>query len=371
LSITAFVEETIKYAQFRHVYGVSKRAWILRIFLRFIGKIFIAVFTRTTVKGLENIPMDRPVVFAANHASSFDPLIFFMFLPREQQIVGAGDFRMAYPSRIIMEWTDIILVNRGYVDRTALRAMTEVLKRGGRLALFPEGGSWEKRLTDVKNGAAYLSWKCNVPIVPIAISGTYDIWQKIWDFKRPRVQVEVLPPLPPVEADSARTRTDDLYQASLDLMHLIFEHLDEAEQNRYRLHERQYFTAQVDTQPDDLNIHTAYEFNVVGELISKKNLFSTFHEHAKLPVMPMLHYTDYYPAQEWVVAIEAMEGALTGNFSGYLPYRLGDIKAQRILKEFAELKKIAQAAADRHLKMRMTPSVEVMAEPVSDERFAA
>src|SRR5437899_1027576 len=53
------------------------------------------------------------------------------------------------------------------------------LKRGKVVLIFPEGGlTWDGRLQPFKKGPAILAHEMGVPLVPVAIAGTYRVWHK-------------------------------------------------------------------------------------------------------------------------------------------------------------------------------------------------
>jgi 1-acyl-sn-glycerol-3-phosphate acyltransferase len=57
--------------------------------------------------------------------------------------------------------------------------MEDILDRGGSLLLFVEGtymGAQEGHLQEVRGGAAHLSQISHVPLVPVGISGTKELW---------------------------------------------------------------------------------------------------------------------------------------------------------------------------------------------------
>jgi 1-acyl-sn-glycerol-3-phosphate acyltransferase len=57
-------------------------------------------------------------------------------------------------------------------DIKAIKQSLKILKRGGVLGIFPEGGvDRQKDNLPIKAGAAYLATKVGVPIVPIKIKG--------------------------------------------------------------------------------------------------------------------------------------------------------------------------------------------------------
>jgi len=68
------------------------------------------------------------------------------------------------------------------LDRTkpvqALRVMEDVLKRGGSILIFPEGhlGTEEGKLLELQHGAAHASLMTGVPLLPVGLTGTSELW---------------------------------------------------------------------------------------------------------------------------------------------------------------------------------------------------
>lgn len=315
---------------------IRPQAWVIRGVLRMLAILFNTLLTRTTIEGRENIP-DGPAIFTANHASIYDAILYYVILPFSTQYVGPGDFRLAYPNRIASEWTDVILVKRGSSDKTSLRRMLETLKGGRSLALFPEGGTWEKDLYDVKDGAAYLSMATQTPIVPIAISGAYDLWSDIFALRRPHITVRILPPMPAIEKARGQERKKILHDSSIDLMRRIYAGLTDEEINRYVTWMRERFNGSLQLQDGSAAYADASNYSVLSRLVSKKNLFSTFHQHLDLPVQPLQQLKRYHTAQEFRTAVQSVHHALTQALPGYIEYRLGEAANQQIIAELEEI----------------------------------
>lgn len=347
------------------VLNVSRRSWFVRFCLRLVSWFFARVMARTKLEGLENIPTGA-CIFAANHTSIYDAILYFAFLPRHTQFVGPGDFRLRYPNRMAAEWTDVILVNRGGRDTASLRAMVETLNAGAPLGLFPEGGTWEKGLYNVKDGAAYLSMSCQVPLVPIAISGSYDLWNAIWTFKRPVISMRILPPLPVPPKARGNERKDLLEKTTIDLMHHIYQALEPSELERYKLYMRQQFTGTFSTQDNSILFPADANYPLVADLISKKNLFSTFHEHLRLPVKPFLHLDGYHSAAAFKAAVDALYEALAGELNGYMTYRRGEKARDAILLELAAISAIL-ATTDAKTLLRFQVTIDELPLEISIE----
>jgi len=131
-----------------------------------------------TVHGIERIDTKSAQVFAANHISAMDIPVLYTQLPVPFRIVANANF-FKYP---FMGWH---LTRSGQIpiDRTSMKStiksfMSAVddLKRGLSVSIFPEGGrSRDGRVKPFFNGAFYLAVKAQVPVVPLAIIGTFEM----------------------------------------------------------------------------------------------------------------------------------------------------------------------------------------------------
>lgn len=339
-----------------------KKQMRVRNVLRFIGRWFARIFTRIQVSGLENIPTKGPVIFGGNHASTFDPILLITYLPKETQLVGPGDFKLLWPANLVVENIGLILTKRGKMDRHSIKQMLDVLKNDGLLALFPEGGTWEKGIEDVKSGATYLSMMTDAPIVPMALGGTYQVWSKIFRLRRPKVTVHFCEPLPPVKvSDNRQTRQQELQDASVEMMKIIYEKLPAEDQQLYDMVPRQRFHATLDFMPNTFSVDDAPKLSGLTELVSKPNLFSPLHRNAGLPLDPFTkRLGEYTPAVEFVEAMKALKVAFEDEFQGYLEYRLGDEKAKQVYADLEALLPIAEEATKANINIRFTSHVEIV-----------
>jgi uncharacterized protein (UPF0216 family) len=197
------------------------------------------------------------------------------------------------------------------------------------------------------------------PIVPIAISGTYDLWNAIWRFKRPELVMKILPPLPPVPRVSRNERKDVLTRASYQLMHEIYQELTDEELERYKVYMRQGFTGRFEVKDGDESLFAnARNYEVLAELVSKKNLFSTFHEHLKIPVIPFLHLHRYRSLAAMRAAVNSLYDAIRYDVPGYIEYRLGKEKELQILAELDEIRSILRSVENRRIRLRFVVEIE-------------
>ena len=110
---------------------------------------------------------------------------------------------------------------RGTGSREALRAGQAILKQGGVLGIFPEGGSWAQVLRPARPGTAYLTTLTGAPILPIGLYGLNDIFPfKLG--KRAKVTINIGTPFGPFKVTGrGRERREQLDEIGHEIMRQI------------------------------------------------------------------------------------------------------------------------------------------------------
>jgi 1-acyl-sn-glycerol-3-phosphate acyltransferase len=103
---------------------------------------------------------------------------------------------------------DGIFIDRYNADFGAVRETLRRLKKGGILAMTPEGTrSSSGNLIAGKPGGIYLAWKAGVPVVPVAVVGSEDavVERRLKRFCRLQIRITAGTPFRlPAEATSDR-----------------------------------------------------------------------------------------------------------------------------------------------------------------------
>ena len=163
--------------------------------LRTLARILLKLLTRMQVRGLENVPAHGPYIVVCNHLSKLDPPIILAIIPATITVFAADTHRHDFFTGELMNRMGAIWVRRGEPDREALRAALQVLKENGVIGLAPEGTrSRTGALIKGKIGVAYLAAHANVPIVPVALTGTEVGLSAVFRLKRPRTTATIGPP---------------------------------------------------------------------------------------------------------------------------------------------------------------------------------
>lgn len=132
-----------------------------------------------TVDGQENIP-EGAVLYVGNHRSLLDILATYVLIPG-----GVGYISKIELSRfpVFNQW--MLGINCLFLDRENIREGlktilkgVEELKKGYSMFIFPEGTrSHSDEMLPFKEGSTKMAEKAKVPIVPVAITGTADLFE--------------------------------------------------------------------------------------------------------------------------------------------------------------------------------------------------
>jgi 1-acyl-sn-glycerol-3-phosphate acyltransferase len=131
--------------------------------------------------GLEKIDPAGTYIFMSNHASNIDPPLMLPLIPRRTSVMTKQEL-FRYPLLgTIMTIGALVPVDRGNRDAgiAAVQAASKVVGQGINMTIYVEGKrSLDGRLLPFKKGPFYLAMECNVPVVPVTISGSYDVMPK-------------------------------------------------------------------------------------------------------------------------------------------------------------------------------------------------
>ena len=136
--------------------------------------------TKINVKGLENIPKDRSVLFVSNHRSDFDILIIYELLPVLTGFVSKVEVKKVPILRRWMQFNKCVFLDRDNAREglKAILAGIDNINNGTSMYIAPEGTrNHEKEMLPFKPGSLKIAEKSGCPILPIALSNTDAIFE--------------------------------------------------------------------------------------------------------------------------------------------------------------------------------------------------
>jgi 1-acyl-sn-glycerol-3-phosphate acyltransferase len=137
-----------------------------------------AIGARVEYLGLEHRIDDRPCIFVSNHQSNVDIWVLGCALPLHTKFVAKQSLFAIPFLGSAMRRAGFISIDRER-RRLAMQSLdmaAQRIREGASVILFPEGTrSKDGRLQTFKKGGFHLAMRAGVPVVPIAISGSWDL----------------------------------------------------------------------------------------------------------------------------------------------------------------------------------------------------
>jgi long-chain acyl-CoA synthetase len=144
---------------------------------------FARVCLGLRVSGREALPGEGPYIVSPNHQSYLDAFLLVPTLRfrafRQLFFVGASEYFATPLMKKLAQLINVVPVDPDANLVRAMQAGAFGLRHGKILVLFPEGErSPDGTVRTFKKGAAILAHHLNVPIVPVAIRGVFEIWPR-------------------------------------------------------------------------------------------------------------------------------------------------------------------------------------------------
>ena len=152
------------------------------------------------VLGLDRIDPAKPYIYMPNHLSNFDIPVILSRLPVQFRWLAKAELFKIPIFGLSMKRVGYISIDRSDRDAAieSLRAAADKIRSGVSVVIFPEGTrSRDGHLKSFKKGGFVMAIDAAVPIVPVAISGTWEIMAKVgWRIRPGKVTVNILEPIP-------------------------------------------------------------------------------------------------------------------------------------------------------------------------------
>jgi 1-acyl-sn-glycerol-3-phosphate acyltransferase len=190
-------------------------SWIGLIWSRFL---ILLSGCELTVRGRENIPRKGGICFVSNHGSVFDIALLLAYAGRPFGFIAKKELAFVPFLNIWIYMLGGLFINRNN-PRKALKTINsgiERIKKGWAMIIFPEGHrSRGHKLLPFHPGSFKLATQSGAVIVPVALKGTWDTFEKSNRVNPGPVGVTFCKPIPtagiPVE-DRKQVLADRIYK---------------------------------------------------------------------------------------------------------------------------------------------------------------
>ena len=161
--------------------------------------------TQVSIRGLENITADQPMILASNHASYLDSLVLAVALPITCNFVAKAELAGKFFARVMLSRLDAIFVERFDVEKGMedTRNIARLASSGKRPLFFAEGTLQRMSgLLPFQMGAFVTAAQAGMPVLPLTIRGTRNkLRGDSWFPRKGRVSVIISKPLMPTGSD--------------------------------------------------------------------------------------------------------------------------------------------------------------------------
>jgi len=157
---------------------------------------FYRIFLRKKVFNIKRLPENKPAILAINHATGADSIIILASI--RKKIIFLADsrcFETRFTNFFFRKITDCIpLFKKQFTKNlTSFKKIFEVFNISKKknknvlLGIFPEGKlNKEENLDEFYKGSAYLSYKMELPVIPVYLSNIFKgPVKKKWYIRRP------------------------------------------------------------------------------------------------------------------------------------------------------------------------------------------
>ncbi len=198
--------------------------------IRFIVIVICRVYLRLQIIDAHKIPKTGTFILAPSHRSTLDIPVAAATTRRRLMYMGKDSMWKIKPIGAFLTALGSFPVTRGSADLEALKRCIAVLDRGDPLVLFPEGTRHRGRIIEpLFDGAAFIAYKTGVPIIPVGIAGSEEIWPPGTKLPRPRKCVAVVgDAIYPKNLNGARASRELMSEFTLELQTSLQSVFDQA-----------------------------------------------------------------------------------------------------------------------------------------------
>lgn len=151
------------------------------------------------LEGAEKLP-EGNVLYVGNHQGYYDIPLLLGHLPKPKAFVAKIELSKIPMLSLWMRHMGCLFLDRGNLKQSlkVILKGIEQLKNGETLVIFPEGTrSKSYQMGEFKKGSLKLGIKAGVPIVPITIMGSYEMFEENMQFQKRDVKIIIHDPIFP------------------------------------------------------------------------------------------------------------------------------------------------------------------------------
>ncbi len=196
-----------------HAWARTHRPDWVQDLLRLLTLPLSMAIYRASCRDCARVPGSGPAIIAPNHFSAMDHFFCGIYLRRRIRFMAKSQLFSGVLAPVL-EHAGAFPVRRGNRDEDAIQTALAILRRGGVVVIYPEGGRSRsgKIGEQARPGVGRLALESGAPVVPVAIRGSQRVrsWRRL---RFPRVSIAYGQPL---RYESIRESTREQQQEVAD-----------------------------------------------------------------------------------------------------------------------------------------------------------
>jgi 1-acyl-sn-glycerol-3-phosphate acyltransferase len=156
--------------------SLALMAWYRAV--QYVTATLAVVLMRWRATGRENVPESGGLLLISNHLSFLD--VFFLGIPLQRPLNYVARSTLFVPVLgTLIRSVGGFPIQREGMGASGMKETLRRLRKGGIVTLFPEGTrSADGDLGPLKPGIAVLVARAGVPVVPVGLAGTFEVWPR-------------------------------------------------------------------------------------------------------------------------------------------------------------------------------------------------
>lgn len=166
-----------------HAWARSHRPDWVQDLIRLLALPICMLLYRARVESVENVPGSGPAIVAPNHFSAMDHFFCGVYIRRRVRFMAKSQLFKGLLAPVMVHG-GAFPVRRGQHDEEAITTALAILRKGGVIVIYPEGGRSRTQQIGqhARPGVGRLALESGAPVVPVAIQGSVGVY----DWKRLR-----------------------------------------------------------------------------------------------------------------------------------------------------------------------------------------
>lgn len=336
------------------------RRTLPRTLLRLVGRAFLPLLLRIEVTGRERFPPHGPLLVVGNHVGAVEVPLMITYAPWQIEMLGPGDIPPPPALDAVARLYGYTPISRGNVDRLPLARVLGVLRQGGVVGIFPEGGIWDPGGQPAKRGVAWLSHRAGAPVLPVGFGGLEGALTAALRLQRPHVSMHVGQLIPPTALAPGIPRKEALQEAAASIMDAVRQLVPDGVRRDSPAIEHECFELCIAVSggargAGNTEWRQVLNGSALSRMFHQPAVLRIFARDLGIDVAALQQIEEPHPAASVAAAAANILHYVREANPGFFAYRFGRQEGSAIEAGLAQLQELAESEAAHDRRLTLSP----------------